>query len=226
MRPLPEGRDVFDSLELDNEGFWQALLGHVVEDHGVRERLTLLDVGCHRGGLLVRAATRLSVETLVGIEPLTNEREIAARRWSAHARVARTFAPEQWAEVAASSVDVVLCHEVLYLVSPLAPLMANLRRCLRSNGAAYVVLGCHTENPIWPRWRQLLRESGVQTFDYSPFDIINAASDAGLATSIRPLRRDGWVRYEPRRATYGFETAGELFDHHYRHKLLFRMVPA
>jgi hypothetical protein len=60
--------------------------------------------------------------------------------------------------------------------------------------------------------------------DRAPFDILRVGIDAGLTGALRPLRRDGWVIYDPDRAAFKYSSVEELFDHQYRHKLLFRFV--
>ena len=60
--------------------------------------------------------------------------------------------------------------------------------------------------------------------DRAPFDILCAGIDAGLSGALRPLRRDGWVIYNPDRAVFTYSSAEELLEHQYRHKLLFRFV--
>jgi SAM-dependent methyltransferase len=211
-------------LESDNEWFWAALLGLVTADLAGRSQLNVVDVGCHRGGLLEQIARRWSVRSLTGIEPLEEAREHARQRLEGAAELVRMLGPADWSSIDPHGADLLTCHEVLYLVSDVRPLLANFRRCLASDGVAYVVLGCHTENPVWPEWRAQLRSQGVDAFDHSPLDILRSAHDAGMAVTMRPLRTDGWVRYDPSRAVFRFPSVHAVFEHHYRHKLVFRMT--
>ena len=43
---------------------------------------------------------------------------------------------------------------------------------------------------------------------------------------IRALRRSGWVTYDPLRADFRYPDVRTMFDHHYRHKLIFRFYIA
>jgi SAM-dependent methyltransferase len=219
-------RDSDTGLEADNEAFWEALLDHIGADVGPRAQLTALDVGCHRGGLLEKIATRWRVDALYGIEPHESAREHAERRLRTQARVVEVVTPERWNDVPTAAVTLVTCHEVLYLIEDVGHVLRQVSRVLAPNGVAYFVHGCHPESPVWPEWRRLLEEHGIAVYGHPPLDIIAAAADAGLSTSARPLRRDGWVRYDPQRATYRYPSMSALLEHHYRHKLMLRMMVA
>jgi SAM-dependent methyltransferase len=211
------------SLEQANQIFWSSLLGHVQAE--VRGPVgSVLDVGCHHGGLLERLAALLHPGNIIGVEPSTVSRERALFRLRRLAPSVSVLSPERWGEVPAASVDLLTCHEVLHLVEDLPGLFDQIFRTLRANGTAYVVAGCHTENPLWPRWSEQLRGAGQTVADRAPFDILRAGIGAGLSGAMRPLRRDGWVIYDPERAAFSYSSAGELFDHQYRHKLLFRFI--
>jgi SAM-dependent methyltransferase len=132
--------------------------------------------------------------------------------------------PERWGEIPTAGIDLLTCHEVLHLVDDLPGLFHHVSRTLRAGGTAFVVAGCHTENPVWPRWREQLLVAGQTVIDRSPFDILRAGINAGLRGALRPLRRDGWIIYDPDRAAFTYSSAEELLEHQYRHKLLFRFV--
>jgi SAM-dependent methyltransferase len=211
------------SLEQANQIFWSSLLDHAQsEPLGPVE--SILDIGCHRGGLLERLANAFHPKTLSGIEPSTQSREQALFRLRQLAPFVTLLPPERWSEIPATSMDLITCHEVLHLVEDIDGLFGEVSRTLRSNGTAFVVAGCHTENPLWSRWSKQLRDSGQTVVDRAPFDILRAGINAGLKGALRPLRRDGWVIYDPDRAVFTYSSAEELLDHQYRHKLLFRFV--
>ena len=211
------------SLEEANRAFWVSLLGHLRADlHGQIE--SILDVGCHNGGLLARLADEFSPSRIFGIEPLDGPRERARFRLR-HARATLTLLkPDGWSEIKDNSLDLVTCHEVLHLIEDVNSLFQEISRTLCPKGAAFLVAGCHTENPVWLRWREQLASAGQRVFDRAPLDILRAGINAGLKASLRPLRRDGWVFYDPDLADFQYSSTKEMFDHHYRHKLIFRFV--
>ena len=219
--PLPEDDS---SLEQANEIFWQSLLDHVRREFHGGPVNGVLDVGCHHGGLLVQLASALCPKRLTGIEPVIRSRERALFRLRTLAPTVAVLPPERWAEVPAVSVDLVTCHEVLHLLEDLPCLFGNIARVLRATGRAFIVVGCHTENPVWEAWRAELSDSGQTVFDRTPFDILRAGIAAGLHGSLRPLRRDGWIIYNPDNAVFKYPSARDLLDHQYRHKLLFRFL--
>ena len=223
MPPVPQPEDD-SSLEQANEIFWQSLLDHVRRDFHGGPVDGVLDVGCHHGGLLVKLASALRPKHLTGIEPVSHSRERALFRLRTLAPTVAVLPPARWPEVPAASVDLVTCHEVLHLVEDLPGLFENIARVLRASGSAFIVAGCHTENPVWEVWSSQLRESGQTVFDRTPFDILRAGIAAGLHGALRPLRRDGWIIYNPDNACFKYPSTKTLLDHQYRHKLLFRFL--
>lgn len=223
--PVPPLQPLEDdaSLEHANQIFWSSLLEHVqAEIRGPSE--SILDVGCHHGGLLMRLAALLQPRSLIGVEPSTRSRERALFRLRKLAPSVTILPPERWSEIPSASIDFLTCHEVLHLVEDLPELFYQISRTLRAHGTAFVVAGCHTENPVWTRWSAQLRAAGQIVMDRSPFDILRAGIHTGLRGAMRPLRRDGWIIYDPDRAVFTYSSAEELLEHQYRHKLLFRFV--
>jgi SAM-dependent methyltransferase len=212
-----------ESLAEANQLFWDALLRHITADLQGRQICSVLDVGCHQGGLLLLLSRQIKCSQLWGIEPIAPARAIASHRLLDAGLEPVLLDVDQWCAIPSAGVDLIVCHEVLYLVSDLKRLMDDFRRVLRPGAAAYVVLGCHGENPVWEDWSRSLAEEGHATYTYKPLEIMAAASDAKLSPSVRPLRRDGWINYDPTVAQFKFSNLATMLDHHYRHKLLFRL---
>ena len=211
------------SLEQANRIFWASLIGHIKSEIRVAPE-NILDLGCHHGGLLEQLATEFRPQSLTGIEPSAHCRERALFRLRKLALKVSILPPERWSEVPASSINLLTCHEVLHLVEDLPELFHQISRTLQKRGTVFVVAGCHTENPLWRQWSAQLQDQGQTIYNRTPFDILRAADNAGLSGAIRPLRRDGWVIYNPDQATFKYSSVEELFDHQYRHKLLFRFI--
>ncbi|MCU1348857.1 MAG: hypothetical protein JWO56_1887 [Acidobacteria bacterium] len=211
-----------DELPTVNETFWSALIAHIERDR-VQAPTAILDIGCHTGGLLEQLSRRFRPRTLIGIEPLAAARAAAAKRLSGAADSVTLLDPADWPRVPAASIDLVTSHETLYLEGDLQSFMGRIRSALTNAGAAYVVLGCHAENPLWQTWKPQVLAAGHRVYDHAPLEIMEAAASAGLLPSVQPLRRSGWITYNPLRAEFRYPDVQTMFDHHYRHKLIFRL---
>jgi SAM-dependent methyltransferase len=214
-----------DDLPIVNEAFWSALIGHIERDCNSPPRV-VLDVGCHTGGLLYALSRRFAPTELFGIEPLTAARAIASRRLDGAAANVRLLDASQGDRIPTGAIDLITSHEVLYLEPDVQDFMKRIRRALALGGLAYVVLGCHSENPLWQTWKTLLIAAGHRVYDHMPIEIMEAASAAGLFPSVQPLRRSGWITYDPLRAEFRYPDVRTMFDHHYRYKLIFRLCIA
>lgn len=213
-----------DALEERNAAFWDAMLDHIRRDGFGTLPRTVLDVGCHRGGLLARIAALWGADELIGIEPIQPARSRAQLRLASVAAKARLLSPEQWPSIVGHTVDLAVCHEVLFMIPSLEDFVGHLDRVLTKQGRAYIVTGCHAENPIWPAWKLALEADGTQVFTHAPIAFMAIASQRGFLASVRPLRDSGWATHNPMESSFTFPTVTSLLDHQFRHKLLFRLV--
>jgi SAM-dependent methyltransferase len=214
-----------DDLPVVNEVFWSSLIGHIERDCTSPPRV-ILDIGCHTGELLYSLSHRFAPAELFGIEPLAVARATAARRLMGTAANVRLLDIPEWGMLPTGAIDLITSHEVLYLEPDVPDFMQRIRRALAPSGAAYVVLGCHSENPLWQMWKTPLIAAGHRVYDHVPIEIMAAASSAGLFPSVQPLRRSGWVSYDPLQAKFKYPDVRTMFDHHYRYKLIFRLCIA
>ena len=210
-------------LEKRNALFWRALLGHVQADGGVKNGSTILDVGCHRGGLLENVLERFRPSSLIGIEPMKLARDAAVQRLSRYSTHTRILSEQEWLCIDDASVDLVLSHEVLPFFDDLDFITKQMCRVLKPGAYAYMVSGCHLENPLWPIWRADLEEQGHQVYDHYPVDLMKAAGSNRLESSVRPLRETGWAHYNPvEQDAFTYPSVESLLDHQFKHKLIFR----
>ena len=209
-------------LPMVNESFWSSLIDHIERDCPPPLRV-ILDVGCHTGGLLEALSRRFAPTELFGIEPLAAARLAASRRLNGVTANLTLLDASEWDRIPTGAVNLTTSHEMLYLEPDLRDFMKRVRRVLGSAGIAYVVLGCHSENPLWKIWKTSLVAAGHRVYDHMPLEIMEAASSAGLLPSVQPLRCSGWVTYDPLRAEFRYPDVQTMFDHHYRNKLIFRL---
>jgi cyclopropane fatty-acyl-phospholipid synthase-like methyltransferase len=223
-----KGRPFFDDPALDddlpfvNEPFWSALIAHVERDLPSTPK-TILDIGCHSGGLLQQLGRHFQPTELIGIEPLPAARADAEQRLQGAADTVTILDSSDWTGVSSGHFDLVTSHETLYLEGDLVGFMTRVHSALAPRGSAYIVLGCHAENPLWQQWKPALIAAGHHVYDHAPLEIMRAAACGGLLPSVQPLRRTGWVTYDPLHATFRYPDVQTMLDHHYRHKLIFRL---
>lgn len=215
--------DEDEQLAATNAVFWDCVIEHVLADRP-DPPTAILDIGCHHGGLLARLADLWKPRRAWGIEPLESARARTTARLHDRVPDVHVLDVVEWPRVPATGFDLITCHEVLYLVADLSAFMTNIHRALSRGGRAYVVLGCHAENPVWAHWKPLLAARGHQVHDHRPMDILAAGAAAGLSPALRPLRPSGWITHDPRHGEFTFPSASAMLDHHFKHKLLFRFT--
>jgi len=218
----------FGDPELDadfptvNEVLWSSLIGHIEQDVTAPPRV-ILDIGCHTGGLLQRLNQRFSPAEMFGVEPLAAARLEASRRFEGAVPPIWLLDPSEWDRIPSGAVDLVTSHETLYLEANVRDFMKRVRRALSPTGSAYLVLGCHSDNPLWETWKAQMLADGHRVYDHFPFEIMKDASCEGLLPSVQPLRSSGWITYDPLHAKFRYADLRTMFDHHYRYKLIFRL---
>ncbi len=219
-------------MEEQNRRHWKTLVERIREVGIPQDSLPpppwdILDIGCHTGGLMKMFADSMYewIKTLNGVEPIDAIRERLQPEFALP--VDKLFA--SLAEVPDASMDVVVSHEVLYLVKDLNTWMREFKRILRPQGAAFVALGSHGDNTAWLRWRLRLRNlHGHESYIHQPVEILQAGEDAGFDMEIARLHREPLhsLRYTPPQDGWGeFHSAEEMFNFYNEWKLLFTFYP-
>lgn len=215
-----------EDIQLDqrNLHFWRALHGHILADNALPQHATILDIGCHRGGLLELLIQKFNVDKVIGLDPLLSARKAAAQRLAHFCVDAKFYDTNGWQQVPNACASLVVAHEVFQYIEHLPVVMSHIKRVLQPGAFAYIVLGCHSENPLWEHWKRELEAIGHTAYNHAPFDILAIAANAGLAPSLRPLRDTGWVYYKPDQDdAFTYPSAAALLEHQYKQKLLFRL---
>ncbi|MDM7914625.1 MAG: class I SAM-dependent methyltransferase [Candidatus Eisenbacteria bacterium] len=76
--------------------------------------------------------------------------------------------------------DLVVSHEVVYLLPDLRETFAEIRAALRDQGHFCFTTGCHTDNPLFARWRRSLEAEGVAVHARAADAYERALRDAGF----------------------------------------------
>lgn len=180
----------------------------------------VLDFGCNQGGFLRTLYTARPFNFGLGVD-IAVESVRRANELKGDMPLDYRIASElpDWT----GRFDIAFSFEVLYLLPDLAAHAQQIRDALRQDGVYYAVIGCHTDNPLWPRWRGLIAETtNLPVQDYSLEDFATAFSSKGFEVAVRKFGYDGFIpvgeesRFYPTvmdRLTYADET-----------KVLFRMT--
>jgi SAM-dependent methyltransferase len=152
---------------------------------------TVLDYGCNQGGFLRLLYDRHPFKAAVGID--------IARESVARAELLRGHRPIEYkvgdrATSTGRIFDYAFSHEVIYLLPDLAEHAADIKTVLRAGGAYVAAMGCHTDSPLWPRWRSLIAEtSSIPIYDHALEDVARAFTATGFSVSVRPLALDAFM---------------------------------
>jgi SAM-dependent methyltransferase len=185
----------------------------------------ILDFGCHTGGLLHKFMLEFRRQNvrLIGVEPDRESLLKAMERFNGSLSRPGDLFCRNLEDVPKQSVDIFLSHEVLYLVD-LDWFFDQLKRVLSPGGAAFVALGCHTENSAWMHWIDALESKyGHRIYEHRPLHIVEKGHDAGFKVGYREL----WPGYPgtnwyspPEDGCSGFRSMEEALGFH-KAKLLF-----
>ena len=198
--------DSIASMESEHLPLWRGfirLFAHLLVP-GVR----VMDFGCSRGGLLVlicRHGAQVSGSGVpllgVGIdvdEPAMRNRlaEAAQAARGKHPLVFTTSAPGAFP----GQFDLVVSHEVVYLLPNPAEVFAGIHASLAPGGHFCFTTGCHLENPLWPLWKTSFATLGITEFERGIADYEAALRSAGFGAITRDrlllpkAEYDAWVR--------------------------------
>lgn len=206
------------AMEESHRPLWRHFITIVPEtDLSTRE---VLDFGCNRGGFLRLLHALKPFRRGLGVD-------IARHSIDAAGTLAGT-APIEFAVASdltawAGRFDLAFSYEVIYLLPDLAAHAADIYAALRPGGVYYAVTGCHTANPLWPAWRDLIGgATNAPVQDRTPEDYADAFAAAGFEVSFRRFGYDGFVPAAKHRQYY--PRLLDSLDYPAEHKLLFRLV--
>ncbi|KLJ00765.1 class I SAM-dependent methyltransferase [Luteimonas sp. FCS-9] len=227
MQPVPTSQKLIPTWYVDPADEQHMAEGHApiwrhivaLMPEGDLSTRTVLDFGCNQGGFLrqlhaLRPFSRAlgvdiaeqsvqRAEALKGALPVQHTTDVGLAGWTDH-------------------FDLAFSHEVIYLIEDIQAHARTLFDVLRPGGVYYAITGCHTDNPQWPRWRQIVAErTHTDVQDRSVSDYAQAFERAGFAVTARLFEYPGFVPYAPDGWSPDFYQALAYYT---RSKVMFRLV--
>jgi SAM-dependent methyltransferase len=215
------GKDTdFEALmEDEHTPQWLDMIRLMAEDD-IADK-SILDFGCNQGGFLRLLYAKKPFKSAVGADIAADTIAAAAEK-AAHLPATFIATADISNENLNDQFDLAFSNEVVYLLPDLKKHAADIWGCLKPGGVYYLSISSHTDNPMWPRWRELIAaDSALDVQDYSLTDISDAMNEQGFAVAAQPFKTDGFLPVS--RSNDWFRTPYEVFEYHYRQKVLFRI---
>ena len=196
---------------------WRHLIG-LMPEHDLSTK-TVLDFGCNQGGFLRHLHALRPFRKALGVD--------IAEQSVARANDLKGMLPVQYQTDVQlvgwdDQFDIAISHEVIYLIEDLAGHAQDILRVLKPGGVYYAVTGCHSDNPLWPRWRDLVAErTNTVGQDRSITDYAEIFKAAGFLVTARKLDFDGFLPYMPSGWLPDFR---DTLDYYTQTKIVFRLI--
>jgi SAM-dependent methyltransferase len=205
------------AMEEGHRPLWRHFIGAIPETD--LSTHSVLDFGCNRGGFLRLLYALKPFRQGFGVDIAADSIE-AARRLSGATPI--TYEVPQNPSAWRDKFDIAFSYEVIYLLPDVSAHAASLYAALRSGGVYYAVTGCHTDCPLWPKFRETIsRTTNAHVQDRSPDDYAAAFAQVGFDVSVRRFGYGGFVPAPKDRSYY--PTLLDAIDYAAVHKLLFRL---
>lgn len=207
-------------MQHEHEPAWKAMIDLTTENFS---NLTVLDFGCNQGGFLRRLHQMKPYKQAFGVD--IADKSVAEAN-SLKGNIPVTYATNDILASKTGFFDVAFSHEVVYLLPDLKAHAQEIHKVLKQDGVYYLAIGAYTEQPLWNRWRDTVREfSPVPPQDYSLQDIAHAFQANGFDVSITKMICKGFYNYDALNTRY-FKSPAELVDFQTNHMMYFRFKKA
>jgi SAM-dependent methyltransferase len=198
-----ENPAIIDEMSAEHLYLWRSLF-RACEPY-MKDGMRVLDFGCGNGSMLAylirgdgRGWPGWSCSLGVGIDrpSLAGVMAAASERIAGDLPVVLSSAP---ASAFPEQFDLVISHEVIYLLPSLSESFRDLYSCLAVGGVLAMATGCHVENELYARWRQVFARAGVDAHPYGIADYAQALRDAAFdgvevrKIHLSPADYEEWV---------------------------------
>lgn len=204
-----------NSMAEDHAPFWRCMISHIDEKNLTSKNV--LDFGCNQGGFLQMLYTCMPYYFGVGVD-IAAERITQAT--AANPNLPIHYGSPDLLETKPAFFDLAFSHEVLYLIPDLDRHARQMFASLKAGCPYYAAIGCHTDNPQWKRWLEIIKSySNVAVQNYSLDDYADVFQRNGFQVSARKMNTPGFIRLA--QSSDCFPKVKDRLDYHSDHKILF-----
>lgn len=207
-----------NAMEDDHAYLWQRMIEKM--DSVDLISAVVLDFGCNQGGFLRHLYRQFPFKQGVGVD-IAEESLQKARERVRGEPIRYALTPE--ADDMPSMFDCAFSHEVLYLLPDLAAHARFMRSVLKPGGTYFAAIGCHTGNPLWPLWSDLVKKTScLSPCDYALDDYAEAFFAAGFEVWAQQYLIDDFILIKRNNAW--FPKISDSLTYHTTTKTLFKLV--
>jgi len=204
-------------IESGNLTFWTAMIREIIPPHTGNERV--LDFGCGDGQFLRLLNNIRPYASGLGVD--IDENAISQALANVRDGEQIAYSSPSVLKNLSEEFDLAFSQEVFWMIKDLPTLANTMFRVLKEKGEYYATMGCHIENPLWPHRRRLLKEQGVNVYDYSLDEIVGVFFDAGFEVGVKRLPVDYFNIVNPEFTRERAQSISRLVETTYEHKMLF-----
>lgn len=209
---VPESED---SMTEDHAPFWRCVISNIEENNFTFKNV--LDFGCNQGGFLRMLYTFMPFHFGMGVD-IAEERIEQAKANSSNLPI--LFGTPDLLKTKYAFFDLAFSHEVLYLIDDLDSHARQISASLKQGCPYYAAIGCHTDNPQWEQWAEIISSySNIPVQNYSLDDYADAFHRNGFHVSAKKFNTPGFIKLGRNSAC--FPKVKDSLDYHSDHKILF-----
>jgi len=200
----------------DHYPMWQVMIDRMSESN--LQDKTVLDFGCNQGGFLPVLYQRKPFKMGIGIDVAKQAIEIANEN---NKNLPLIYEVRDNLSHLSEEIDVAFSHEVLYLLGNLEQHAKEVFSALKHDGVYYASLGCHTDNPLWSKWKKILeRQSNIEIKNYSLNFIAKTFQKNGFHVFAQKFMLNNFILIEEE-SEY-FSSVADHLNYYWDYKILWK----
>lgn len=201
-----------------SQGLWLLIIDKMIEQNLCDKKI--LDFGCGRGGFLRVLHDKKPFKKGIGID-IDSQLINMANTIIENQPI--TYEHRKDIEHLHEDIDIAFNHEVFYFLNNLHKHARQIFAALKSGGVYYVVLGCHSDNPLWQKWKEMIEQnSNVKLQSYSLNYIVEVFKQNGFSVSGQKYMLNQFISLEE--DTEYFPNITDRLNYYWDYKLLFKFA--